>query len=407
MTKLAMKTMLPRLLLPALFFAGTALAEKPFVEKDDVFPLDVKHNHASSILYLPNGDLFVCWYRGSGERQADDVQVMGARKRKGAKGWSAPFVLADVAGFPDTNPTLFLDRDKRLWLFWQTIVANTWESAITSYRVSSNYNGDGVPKWDRADIMLLKPNHLVERVQEFGSRYTAGREGEYWKRELEKAKDKYFSRMGWMNRPHPVQLASGRIVVGLYSDGYSISLAAISDDNGLTWHASDPIVGNGNIQPSFAIKKDGGLVAYMRDNGPPPKRLMKSESKDNGETWTFAEDTDIPNSGTGVEVLTLKDGRWLMINNDTERGRNSLCLSISNDEGKTWKWNRHIELDKRAEKPGSFHYPAIVQAPDGTIHASYSVFLNHLPQTEPHKTIRHAHFNLEWVMEGDPAESAH
>lgn len=403
MAHIVMTSTLPRLLLAALLAGGCAMAQKPFLEKEDIFPLDTRHNHASSILYLPNGDLFVCWYRGSGERQADDVQVMGARKRKGAKAWSAPFVLADVPGFPDTNPTLFLDRDKRLWLFWQTIVANTWESAITSYRISSSYNGDGPPKWDRSDILLLKPNHLVERVEEFGSRYTSGREAEYWKRELAKAKDKYFSRMGWMNRPHPVQLRSGRIVVGLYSDGYSFSLAAITDDNGLTWHASDPIVGNGNIQPTFGMRKDGGLVAYMRDNGPPPKRLMRSESKDNGETWAFAEDTDIPNSGTGVEVLTLRDGRWLMINNDTERGRYSLCLSLSDDEGRTWKWNRHIELDRRAEKPGSFHYPAIVQGPDGTIHASYSVFLNHLKATEPHKTIRYAHFNLAWVMEGDPA----
>lgn len=382
--------------------APILFAQKPFVEREDIFPLDAKHNHASSILYLPNGELFVCWYRGSGERTADDVQIMAARKPKGAKTWSAPFVLADQPEFPDTNPALFLDRNNRLWLFWQTIVANQWETAINNYRIASNYGKAGVPHWDRADILLVKPVQIAERTAEFAAKFKGTPYEGYAAKKAEQAKDKYFSRMGWMTRAHPVQLASGRILVPLYSDGFSFSLVAISDDNGLTWHASTPIVGGGNIQPTFAVKKDGTVVAYMRDNGPPPKRLHISVSKDNGETWPPAEDTDIPNSGTGVEVINLKDGRWLMINNDTEKGRHSLALTISDDEGKSWKWKRHLELDTRAERAGSFHYPSIVQAPDGTIHASYSVFLNHLPEGQPRKTIRHAQFNLAWVEEGDP-----
>lgn len=392
--------MLTRILFLAAL-ASSVVAQKPFVEKEDIFPLDAKHNHASSILYLPNGELFVCWYRGSGERTADDVRVMAARKTKGAKAWTPPFVLADQPGFPDTNPTLFLDRDKRLWLLWQTIVANRWETAINNYRIASSYGRAGVPHWDRADVLLVKPANIAELTAEFAAKFKDTPYAAYANRKAEQAKDKYFSRMGWMTRAHPVQLASGRILVGLYSDGFSFSLVAISDDNGLTWHASAPIVGGGNIQPTFAVKKDGAIVAYMRDNGPPPKRLHISVSKDNGETWTPAEDTDIPNSGTGLEVMNLKDGRWLMINNDTEKGRHSLALTISDDEGKSWKWTRHLELDTRAERAGSFHYPSIVQAPDGTIHASYSVFLNHLPEGQPKKTIRHAHFNLAWIEQGD------
>lgn len=382
--------------------AASLFAQKPFVEKEDIFPLDAKHNHASSILSLPNGDLFVCWYRGSGERTADDVQIMAARKPKGAKTWTPPFVLADQPDFPDTNPALFLDRDKRLWLFWQTIVANQWETAINNYRIASAYSRPGVPHWDRADILLVKPVAIAERTAEFAATLKGTPYEKFAAKKVEQSKDKYFSRMGWMTRAHPIQLASGRILVPLYSDGFSFSLVAISDDNGLTWHASTPIVGGGNIQPTFAVKKDGAIVAYMRDNGPPPKRLHISVSKDNGETWSPAQDTEIPNSGTGVEVINLKDGRWLMINNDTEKGRHSLALTISGDEGKSWKWTRHLELDTRAERAGSFHYPSIAQAPDGTIHASYSVFLNHLPEGQPKKTIRHAHFNLAWVEQGDP-----
>ena len=381
----AMKSIILLVLLASLAPA----AEAPMMSKEDVFPLDAKHNHASSLVRLPNGDLFVCWYRGSGERTADDVAIMAARKRAGAGAWSPPFVLADTPGFPDTNPTLFVDRRNQLWLFWQTIVANRWETAITNYRMSADYKGEGVPKWALSEVMFLKPKNFAERVKAV---YPD-------KPQLE---DKFAQRMGWMTRAHPVQLPNGRIVLGLYSDGWDVSLAALSDDDGATWRASEPIVSAAGIQPAFARRRDGSIVAFLRDNGPPPKRVQASVSSDGGETWTVAKDTEIPNSGTGLEVLVLKDGRWLLINNDTERGRNSLALTLSDDEGATWKWTRHLELDSREKGAGSFHYPSILQAPDGSIHASYSVFLNHIPEGQPRKTIRHAHFNLAWIEQGDP-----
>jgi hypothetical protein len=78
----------------------------------------------------------------------------------------------------------------------------------------------------------------------------------------------YFRRMGWQTKNKAVVLAAGRIVVPLYSDGFSFSLMALPDDGGRTWTFSEPLVGGGNIQPSIATQPDGTLVAYMRDNGP-------------------------------------------------------------------------------------------------------------------------------------------
>lgn len=384
-----------------LFFAATLLtAAPPFVEKQDIFPLDRQHNHGSSIVELPNGDLLVCWYRGSGERQADDVAVLAARKKKGATAWSAPFVLADVPGFPDTNPVLWIDQKQRLWFFWQTIVANEWHTAVTQIRISSDYLNDGPPKWESSQPLFLKPRNIEERVKEAAARQPDGVAGKFWQTMLKRSADKYFSRMGWMGRAKPFQLSSGRILIPLYSDGFSFSLVAISDDHGATWFASEPILGGGGVQPSFARRRDGTIIAYMRDNGPPPKRVQVSESRDNGETWTMAADSDLHNSGTGLEVQTLKDGRWLLINNDTERGRHQLTLSLSGDEGRSWKANRRLEFDPRPERASSFHYPSIMQSADGSIHASYSVFLNHLDNGEPRKTIRYARFNTGWIEAG-------
>jgi predicted neuraminidase len=169
-------------------------------------------------------------------------------------------------------------------------------------------------------------------------------------------------------------------------------------------------VGPGNIQPSLAKRKDGTLVAYMRDNGPPPKRLMMSRSSDRGETWTPVEDADLPNPGSGAEVLVLKSGNWALIYNDLERDRHSLAVSLSEDEGRTWRWTRHLERDADTSDPqrrGQYHYPSIIQAADGTLHASYSYFVAPaIAQKDAkgrlaRKAIKHAHFNEVWIKSLD------
>src|SRR6059058_4404714 len=78
-------------------------AAPPAHQAELVFPLHPKHNHAPGIVECPNGDLLVSWYRGSGERSADDVAVFGARRKANSDKWSEAFPLADTPGFPDCN----------------------------------------------------------------------------------------------------------------------------------------------------------------------------------------------------------------------------------------------------------------------------------------------------------------
>jgi predicted neuraminidase len=113
-----------------------------------IFPLSQQHNHAPGIAELPDGSLIVSWYRGSGERTADDVAVWGARRQRGQTEWSTPFLMADTPGFPDCNTAMMADKDGRLWLFWPVIIANSWESALTHYQVASQPSGAGCPDWD-------------------------------------------------------------------------------------------------------------------------------------------------------------------------------------------------------------------------------------------------------------------
>ncbi len=377
-------------MLPVALFAAALL------QSELIIPPEHWHNHASSVVQLPDGSLFACWYHGSGEREADDVKIEGARLKPGAHEWSPRFTLADTPGFPDTNPALLLDAHQRLWLLWPVILANRWETALMKYRLSTDYAGDGPPRWQVNETMLFVPRNFEAAVRKAVEPLARpGSPGaQYWQDILRKAGDKYFSRMGWMTRVHPLELPSGRILVPLYSDGYSFSLMALTDDGGTTWTTSEPLPGPGNIQPSLVRRRDGTLVAYMRDNGPPPKRVQMSTSRDDGITWSPVVDTEIPNPGSGLEAIALRNGEWALIYNDTERGRNSLAVSISDDEGKTWKWTHHLERDL-GPHPGSFHYPSLIQARDGTLHATYSYY------TAAGQSIKHAQFSVEWVKAGD------
>lgn len=380
-------------MLSFLLLAALAADPTPHHSAELVFPLNKEHNHAPGIVECPNGDLLVSWYRGSGERSADDVQVLGARKQKGSGTWTEPEVWADTPGFPDCNTALIIDRQQRLWLFWPTIIANTWESCLTNYQVSSEYQGDGPPVWDRHGVMFLKPEDFSEEA-----RMTFDRDLGYIEWALpdkQKAKvkalrerlgDKLFQRLGWQPRCKPTILTSGRMLLPLYSDTFSMSLMAVSDDDGETWVAGKPMMGFGNIQPSVLERKDGTLVAYMRENGPLNK-VRVSESKDQGESWGPVGVIDIPNPGSGVDALRLASGAWILVCNDQIKGRHKLTVYLSEDEGRTWPIHRSLE----DQEQGSYHYPAVTQAVDGTIHFLYSYFV------EDGKSMKHVAVNEDWI----------
>lgn len=381
-----------------LWLAAVCAADPaPAYRAELIFPLNPQHNHAPGVAELPDGELFVSWYRGSGERSADDVAVYGARLKPGASQWSETVLLVDTPGFPDCNTCLMCDAEGKLWLFWPVIIANTWESALTHYLVASDPSGDGCPNWDEHGIVLLKPDDfrdealaaLDEMLPQIGRPLTEREEGVIAtvRRRLE---DKLLQRLGWQPRCKPTVLPSGRILLPLYSDTYSLSIMAISDDGGKTWFSGQPTLGFGAIQPTVLRRTDGTLVAYLRENGPFDQVRM-AVSDDEGLSWGPVTLTDLPNPGSGLDGVVLASGRWLLVYNDTTRGRNSLAVSLSEDEGRTWNATRHLER----HESGAYHYPTVIQGRDGTIHCVYSYFV------EGGKSMKHAAFNEAWIIEGD------
>ncbi|MFO0953932.1 MAG: sialidase family protein [Isosphaeraceae bacterium] len=374
-----------------------ASAAEPFFSAVPIFPTEKKHNHASCIVEVSNGDLLAVWYNGTGERSADDVRIQGAWLKKGNTLWGPRVTLADTPGYPDCNPAVFAAPDGTIWLTWPTILDHRWEGALLKFAVAKD---DGVHSgplnWVREGVFHITPvgfdEDWAKAVGGLPAEIPARLKKEF-DTAAQRSKDQLYQRLGWMPRVHFTVLPSGRWLLPLYTDTFSASIVLYSDDQGKTWLTSKPMIGFGNIQPSLVVRKDGTVVAFMRDNGP-FRKIRQAESHDNGETWSAVTSSALPNPGAGVEAVKLASGRWAMIYNDTERGRHSLAVSLSEDEGKTWTKTRHVEIQSPGS--GSFHYPSIMQARDGTIHVTYTH-----GGTPEGSTIEHARFNEEWVLQGD------
>lgn len=402
----------PRRSAPALVAFATAAAALPAVQTAPlyrerlIFSGDRGHVHASSVVETPNGSLLAVWYengpknpayyfQGGDEDKSDDVRIAGARLSRGAAAWDAPFVISDTFGVSDNNPALGIDGQKRLWLVHATLLAvpaRTWGSAILQYKVTADYEGAGAPRWDRSSILVPKPDGFDEAVAREADdvRRQAGRQSPQGLQRargmLERLDDPFARRLGWMPRVHPVALKDGSFLLPLANENFNLAAMAITRDGGENWTFSRPVPGTGVTQPSVVQLRDGRLRAFFRD-ATSAHRIHRSESTDGGLTWSPVAATTLPNPGGGIEAIALASGEVAIIYNDKESSpRDRLAVSISTDAGDTWRWTRHLE-----NTPGQrFDYPSIVQARDGSLHATYSYNL---------KTIKHVTFDEAWVKE--------
>jgi predicted neuraminidase len=171
----------------------------------------------------------------------------------------------------------------------------------------------------------------------------------------------------------PVQLASGTIVSGssTENDGWRVHME-LSTDGGRTWRATPPLNDGktiGAIQPTILIHKDGTLQAIGRTRN---DKIFTTSSKDEGAHWDPLSLTDLPNPSSGIDAVTLKDGRFLLVYNHTQksgRDRGILNVALSAD-GRVWQAALVLE-DEPGDHAG-FSYPAVIQSSDGMVHVTYT-----------------------------------
>lgn len=395
-------------ILLAIFLVPDTVRSEPFIKTEQVFdPASGEHGHvhASCIVECPNGDLRVIWYENgtplpdpyfSKQRdKSDDVRIGGSRRPHGATAWETPFVMADSFGVSDNNPCMVIDKSGRLWLIRATLLAvpqSAWGSALLRYSISSDYDKPGRPVWQKEDVLIPHPegieaivNQSLAKMEEDGRRSPERLEA-YRKRIAEMLKNPIYQRLGWMPRAHPFIRSDGTVMIPLSNENFNIAAMAMTNDGGETWKLSKMVPEGGLTQPTLVEFPDGRMSAFFR-NSDRRRRIKRSDSNDGGMTWSEVRVTTLSHPGAGIEAVRLQNGHLAMVYNDKEENpRDRMAVSISTDDGATWKWTRHLD-----DVPGSrFDYPSMIQSQDGSLHVTYSDNL---------KTVKHVHFNEAWVQQ--------
>ena len=296
---------------------------------------DAPAHHCSTIAEAGNGDLLVVWYGGSYE-SADDQALFLSRRKKGERSWIKPEVLIRDSAQPPGNAVVFRAGGNRLCIVWARMEASRplrrgggWGQTRLLYRTSEDH---GVT-WSKDELFLGGVLDGLRNV--------------------------------------PITLASGELLLPM-GRGF-----ARTTDRGQTWEQLGAVSSGG--QPTVIQRADGSLLTLLR-KGP---RILQSESRDGGRSWSPAVATGLKNSDAGIAMTRLTNGHLLLVFNDSATARTPLSIARSLDEGRTWEPPLALE-----STPGEYSYPCVTQSSDGRIHITY---------TFRRYTIKHVELDENWL----------
>ena len=185
--------------------------------------------------------------------------------------------------------------------------------------------------------------------------------------------------------------------------------AIYSDDDGKTWHTSDPFPAQGTGEATVAELADGRIYYNSRrhwaEEGSNPRRRWTAWSDDGGATWkdlTICEvlpdgpqDTNYGCMG-GLVRLPIKDRDILVYSNcDSPGGRHHGTVWASFDGGSTWPV-------KRLVYDGAFAYSSLAAGRPGTSSEGW-IYLHFEGGPKGGSTV--ARFNLSWLLAGEETGS--
>jgi predicted neuraminidase len=297
-------------------------------EADDVpFP----SCHASTIEETPEG-LVVAWFGGTHEKHKD-VGIWLSREENGD--WTTPVEVVngiqnDTLRHPTWNPVLYF-QDGQLVLFYKV--------------------GPDCSYW-------------------WGEKMVSDDYGKTWSNSVRFPDD-----IWGPIRNKAVLLEDGSLLCPSSTeyDGWRVHMESTSD-LGKTWTRTEALNDGDTldaIQPTVLFHPNNKLQILCRTKS---NKIYSSWSSDNGKTWSALETIDLPNNNSGIDAVTLADGRHLLVYNHIDRSnskdkRNKLHLAVS-DDGMNWDAVAFLENDE--DKGNEYSYPAIIQTDDGLVHITYT-----------------------------------
>lgn len=349
--------------------------EAQFVYKHADFP----QCHSATLCFAENGDL-LCAFNGGTAEHEPDTKVRLCRKAKGAKTWTAPEAVAvpDKDRWCLDNPVLFRIPEKGgpllLWYkirpgynmkegeidistiaFWEARLKRSYDNGLTWSEAEPLPEGflgpiKNKPVWHEGRLVCgsseqSKYAHIPHRIH---FEWSDDR-GATWHR----------------SAPDSVELS---IPCKLRKRGRVGENADVPADPGRYYGNRLPV---SSIQPTILIHRDGALQALSRTgNG----KMSVTWSRDGGATWSCERLTDIPQNGSGIDAVTLPDGRFALVYNDFETlpghsggPRSPLKVAVSEDG---LHWTDVVTLEDDAIR--EYSYPAVICDAEGCLHIAYT-----------------------------------
>src|SRR5690606_13760586 len=133
-----------------------------------------------------------------------------------------------------------------------------------------------------------------------------------------------------------------------------------------TWQRVGPLNARyafGAIQPCILTWPDGRLQVLCRTR---QRVIATCWSGEGGRTWSPMAATSLANPDSGIDAVSLRDGRAVLAYNPSQAARTPLCLAVSCD-GLAWRDAVVLE-----DGSGEYSYPAIIQGKDGSLHVTYT-----------------------------------
>jgi len=279
--------------------------------------------HASTLDVLPDGSILAAWFGGTKEGMGD-VAIWSSKRVNGK--WSEPQKIADREGMPHWNPVLFRTNEGKLRLYYKV--------------------GHTIPHWHTLTC-------------------TSTDDGASWSEPVPLVQNDTGGRGPVRNKP--IYLRNGMLLApaSLETLQQWDAFVDMSCDNGGSWKASglvpidhESFPGKGIIQPTL-WESDEGVHMLLRTTA---GAIYRSDSTDQGETWSPAYATPLPNNNSGIDLARMQSGTLALVYNPVgeDRGaRTPLVVRLSHDNGNTWGDEFVLE-----DEPGEFSYPAIVTQGD-------------------------------------------
>lgn len=312
---------------------------------------------------LPDGSIFLTWTSGGFSEPLDGNMTMYSQSYDNGETWTAAKVLFEHPYKGVFTTALFVDDGvlyaylnsytsrAQLYQDMQSYISKSYDNGKTftvPFSIPGGANGVHIKQaFKSSNGRWIMPFSWCELTGEEWAAPTLGNPINNAIIAGEKAKHTVIPTSYDGMRAHMKNNAWG------YNNHYQYVGVLISDDKGESYRMSGKLGGEvrWSWEPAIVQLSDGTLVIYYRAQH--DGFTWESRSYDNGETWTKAVRTDIPNPSTKVRLYKDKKGYIYLIHNPDSKIRNPLSLWVSMDDMKTWE----IKIDL-VNSPGmNINYP--------------------------------------------------